>query len=503
MARTPTTDPDRAPRKLSTLDSFAIGISNVGPTLSVGVGLGVLVAVVGAQMPATFVLAALPMLGIAVAYAYLNREEPNCGTSYVWLRKAFNPWIGFLTGFIGVAASVVFLAYGAPLAGQITVSLIRAVGVHTIAGIQVDPSNNFQNTIVGLLWLALVTSLAVRGTQVAARVQVALVGIEIAIVGVIGVVAITVGKASPVRLEWFNPLQVPSPALLISGLVLTVYVFWGWDSAFNVNEETANPRQAARAGFATIIVVLAMFVFAAIMFLRALTSKELLHSGFLALPYLGGKLFGPAGEALAAVALLFSAVALLQAVVIAIARVTLSMGRDRTLGPVWAQLHPKHGTPARGTLLLAGIAAAISIAAATIGPLQTVITGLVSGIGILVSLIYGLGGLAAAWRFRRMLATSPGRAILTVILPFLSALTLFSLGGVFTWQEVASTNHWTFSATNGWFIVSVPLIIILLGVIAAAGARFWRRSPYFTDPNFVEFTVREPMPSPITNTRRG
>lgn len=472
----------RMPRVLSTLDGFAIAISNVGPTVSIGVGLGVLSSVVGAQMPIVFILAALPMLGIAASYVYLSREEPNCGTSYVWLRKAFSPWIGFLSGFVGIASSIVFLAYAAPLAGQITVSIAQSLGA------PVDPGNSLLTLLVGLGWLTLVTFLAIRGTEVAARVQTVLVAIEFAIVLGLGIVAMTAGTASPVRAAWFNPGEIASPGLLVGGLVLTVYVFWGWDSAFNVSEETTTPSQAARAGIGTIIAVLGMFLFASVMFLRALTPKELVDHGALALPYLGEKLFGPLGSAVAALALQFSTIAVLQAVVIATARIALSMGRDRTLGTVWTTLHPRFGTPARGTFLIAVISAVLAIGATAVGPLQTVIVGVVSAIGILISLTYGFGGLASAWRFREMLRRDPRRSLLTVVLPFLSALALFFIGGAFAWQQAVSTDHWAFDAANGWFLLTIPVAILVLGGAVAVYARFIRKPGYFIDPNFVDIT---------------
>lgn len=478
------------PRVLSTVDSFAIAVSNVGPTVSIGVGLGIIVAVVGAQMPAAFLLAALPMLGIAVSYVYLSREEPNCGTAYVWLRKAFSPWIGFVSGFVGIAGSVMFLAYGAPLAGEITLSIAQSLGL------PVDPLNSLLATIVGLAWLALVTFLAVRGTEVAARVQTILIAIEFLIVLVIGVVAISTGTASPIKAVWFNPAAIGSPGLLVSGLILAVYVFWGWDSAFAVSEETTNSRQASRAGIATILAVLAMFIFASIMFLRVLTPDELVKHGALALPYLGERLFGPVGATLGALALQLSTIAVLQAVVIATARIALSMGRDGTLGPVWTKLHPKFGTPAKGTILISASAAVLALGAMAVGPLQTVITGVVSGIGILVSLTYGFIGLASAWRFRGMLRTSP-RSLLTVVLPFVSALALLFIGGAFAWQQIASTDHWALDASNGWFLVSIPIVILVLGLGLAVFTRYVRKPAYFVDPDFRDITDRSPVAEPL------
>lgn len=468
-------DSEHMPRKLGTLGGLALAISNVGPTISVGVGLGVLSAAVGNQMPITFIIAFLPMMGIAISFVFLNREEPNCGTAYVWLRTAFSPWIGYLAGWIGVAGSVIYLSYGAPLTGQITVALAQALGLPGA-----DPASNVQNTLVGIAWLTIVTLLAIRGTDVAVRAQLVLVTLEILIVGGLDLVALGKGTASSVHASWFDPTNFPSSHTLAAGLVIAVYVYWGWDSAFNVNEETGSPKQAAKAGLITLLVVLAMFVISAMAFQRALTPHELHSQGALGLPYLGHVLLGDFGELIATIALFLSSVAVLQAVVIASARVTLAMGRDRTLGPVWTKLHPKFGTPALGTLLIGGISVALTLLSALLGPLQTVIYGVVTALGILVSLTYGAAGFASAWRFRGWLRTNPGKAMLAVVLPTLSAIALIALGCVLVVQNFQSTKHYVFAADNGWFLNSLPAAVIIIGLILAAYTKYVRKAPYFS-----------------------
>ena len=49
-----------------------------------------------------------------------------------------------------------------------------------------------------------------------------------------------------VRLDWFNPFSVGFTPLL-DGLLLGVFLFWGWDSGVSVNEETENAARRLRA----------------------------------------------------------------------------------------------------------------------------------------------------------------------------------------------------------------------------------------------------------------
>ncbi len=50
------------------------------------------------------------MLCIALAYYYLNRADPDCGTSFTWVTRAMGPRLGWLTGWAIVVADVIVMA---------------------------------------------------------------------------------------------------------------------------------------------------------------------------------------------------------------------------------------------------------------------------------------------------------------------------------------------------------------------------------------------------------
>lgn len=61
--------------------------------------------------------------------------------------------------------------------------------------------------------------------------------IEFVIVFGFGIVVMIVGMVLLVCVVWFNLGEIVLLGLLVGGFVLIVYVFWGWDSVFNVSEE--------------------------------------------------------------------------------------------------------------------------------------------------------------------------------------------------------------------------------------------------------------------------
>ena len=74
--------------------SIVLGVSSIAPVYALTATLGPTVTEVGLQMPAIFLAGFLPMLLVAYAYRELNRVAPDCGTSFTWTTKAFNPHVG-------------------------------------------------------------------------------------------------------------------------------------------------------------------------------------------------------------------------------------------------------------------------------------------------------------------------------------------------------------------------------------------------------------------------
>jgi APA family basic amino acid/polyamine antiporter len=104
-------------RRLGPLDASAIVISNV-----IGVGIFTTPGVVAAMLPNKAAMlsvwafgGALAFAG-ALAYAELAAWRPQAGGEYVYLREAYHPTAGFLTGwlsfFVIYAGTVATLAMG-------------------------------------------------------------------------------------------------------------------------------------------------------------------------------------------------------------------------------------------------------------------------------------------------------------------------------------------------------------------------------------------------------
>ncbi|MEU6089379.1 APC family permease [Streptomyces sp. NPDC047085] len=482
MSETPFgADPPAQPelrKSLSVLDGVAVAASSTAATTSIGIGLGVTAGVVGLHLPAIMLLAFLPILGIAGAFSRLNRVEPNAGNGYVWVGRSLSPWLGFMVGWVNFVASVAFLAYTTAVTGSALLQLAGDAGLHRIGSLALDPDSTAQTTAVGVVALAAVTLTAVTGVRTAARLQTWLLVFEYTVLlGFCGY-GIAAGP-HPFDLSWFDPFAIPSTSALAQGLLLSVFCYWGFDAAFTVNEEVRDPRDASRAGTITLVTMLGLFLFGSIAFQRVLSEGELAGHGAQGLAYFGDRLADQPLAALPLVALLFSAVASLQAGVIPAARGMFAMSRDRTLGPVWSRVSPRYGTPAAGTLLIGALATVVAVLSLVIPRLADMIMATVNAVGIVVALSYALTALAAAARFRSLLHEDWRQGVRAVVLPALSALALLGLGGYLGWSFYTSADHFEVSADNGWFLLLMPLVMIVSGFVVAAWAKWVRRSPYF------------------------
>ncbi|WP_342781569.1 APC family permease [Streptomyces piniterrae] len=490
-------------RSLGVKDGVAIAASSTAATTSIGIGMGALAAYAGRQTPALLLLAFLPILGIALSYARLNRSEPNMGSGYTWVGRSIGPWPGFLTGWVVLVGNVIFMAYTGAVTGSVVLQFLNKLGLRSVLGLELDPSSTGVSTAVGLVALVVVTITAITGVRSATRLQMGLLIFEYAVLLVFCGYALIVGD-QPFSLSWLNPFEIGSPTALAQGMVLAVFIYWGWDAAFSVNEETRSASDAARGGLIALVAMLGLFLVGALAFQRVMDADELIRNGPQALTFLGSRLAPEPWASLPLAALMCSAFASLQSSVIPTARGALAMGRDRTLGSIWQRVHPRYGSPAAGTLLIMAIAALLAVLAVGIPELNDMILTAVNSIGLTVALYYGLTALACAVRFRASLREGVVRALRDVVVPAASALVLFGLGGYLVVNYATMSDHFAANPDNGWFMLTLPALFVLLGLAVAAWAKWVRRAPYFRTGHGTDAdAITLPMDGPVGSTMDG
>ena len=109
---------------LGLISSVVIAVSSTAPAYSMAATLGLIVAVVGVHSPGTLIVSFLPMLCIAYAFRELNKADPDCGTTFTWVTRAFGPRAGWMGGWGLIAADVIVMASLSQIAGRYFLQLV-------------------------------------------------------------------------------------------------------------------------------------------------------------------------------------------------------------------------------------------------------------------------------------------------------------------------------------------------------------------------------------------
>ena len=228
---------------LGLISSTVVGVASTAPAYSLAATLGFVVVLIGPKSPIVTILAFVPMLLISFAYNELNKADPDCGTVFTWGTRALGPRTGWMGGWALVAADVLVMASLAQIAGQYVFLLVNANGIGS------DASSGWV-LLVGILWIVAMTYICYVGIEISANFQKVLLGIELTMLIVLSVVALVkvangtapAGHLTP-SWSWFNPFGVNFKAF-VDGLTLMLFIYWGWDTAVSVNEETRDPDKS-------------------------------------------------------------------------------------------------------------------------------------------------------------------------------------------------------------------------------------------------------------------
>jgi amino acid transporter len=411
------------------ISSIVIGVASTAPGYSLAATIGYIGQAVGAKGPIIVLLAFIPMLFISYAYKALNNVDPDCGTTFTWAARAFGRRTGWINGWVIVAADVIVMANLAQIAGQYSYQLL---GLDSLA------NNAWATTLLGCAWILVMTWISWVGIELSARTQVILLGVELltlAVFSVVCLIKVYAGHAGSLAIHpsfsWFLPFgDGMTFKALSAGFLLAVFIYWGWDSAVAVNEETDNrhvtPGRAAVLSTVVLLVTYVLVTVAAQAFAGVgdkgigLTNPDTIDDP---LTGIGEASLGSWGAKLLFIAILSSAAASTQTTILPTARTTLSMAAYKALPRIFGDVHPRYQTPTFSTWAM-GIASVLFYAVLTwLSP--GTLNDLIAAIGLLIAFYYGFTGLASAWVFRKEARSSAKDMWLKVILPLLGALILF------------------------------------------------------------------------------
>jgi urea carboxylase system permease len=353
-------------RSLGSFSSFAAGFSYISILTGVfqlfyfGFGAG------GPAFIWTWPLVFLGQLAVAACFAEMAGQFPLAGSVYQWSKQITKPLTSWLAGWIMsigaiVTAAAVAVAYQVILP-QVT-PFFQFVGGPDDVGVFTTPGGAQNAILLGVVLVVFCTTINIIGVRLMSRINNFGVAVELtAVVLLIIVLAFHIRRGPQVVFDTSGTADGHSLGYLGAFLVaalMSAYVFYGFDTAGALAEETVEPRRHAPR--AILRAITAAFVVGGLLMLVGMMAVGDIHASELStsgMPYL---VKSTLGDGLGNAFLVCSAIAITVcclAVQTAAIRMIFSMARDGRLpfGAALSKVSPRSKTPVLPALITGGLA---------------------------------------------------------------------------------------------------------------------------------------------------
>jgi basic amino acid/polyamine antiporter, APA family len=439
VTTTKTTAPSQnLERRLGPLDGAAIVVTNV-----IGAGILFFPVLIAASVPNAQLFLSTWLVGGALAfcgamgYAELAALRPRAGGEYVYLREAYGPLVGFLTGwtsfiagFAGAiaAAAMFFVLYlDRFIPGVNDATPFFAIPIPYV-GITVS-----RQTLMAIVVVWAFAFIHIRGLGPGRLASNILATGKVAAFLIFIALGLSIGAGSSANLSsGAGPVTVTS---YLSALVLVMFTYSGWNAAAYMAEEVRDPGRnlplALAIGTAAVV---AIYLLINALYLYVFPIGELMKIQGSLLDRVADRLIGARAGDIMGVVSLVSLAGSINAMTFVGPRVYFAMARDGVFIPAAAHVHPTYVTPSR------------SIIAQSIWSTLLILTGskdsLGNYVGFAITLFAGIAVAAVfVLRAREPNAPRPFKAIGYPITPaiFVIASLAIVLNAIYTNPRVTVT----------------------------------------------------------------
>jgi amino acid transporter len=449
------------PDAIGVTEDTVIGMAASAPAASIGLTIAGLAAVTAYGSGPIIILTAIPMLVIANAYRRLNLWAANCGASFEWVGRAIDPYLGFETGWLMVAAYILG-----------TISGVEVLAPTALAAFGSSSSSTWGNIAIDTALSLIMLVIAIIGIKITARTQLGMALIEYLILigfGIVGL-AFVLGHhpgTYQVTRGWLSPTGVGGLGSPAAGFLIAVYMFTGWDGSIYVNEETVRRRtNPGKAVMIAVVLLAAIYTLATVGLQGVVSPAKLQANAASALVYVAEAMGGGGWGKVMALSIALSAIASTGAGIVITARIVYGMAVKQVLPGFLSTVSRRYRTPVAATVLVGVFVIAITWIYLLATSVQNAFTDIVDATGLLYSAFYILTALATIVYYRRRILARPWDLVSLGVLPLAAA-------GFLGWIIVKSMLK--APATQNW-----PLLgIVVVGLILMVVARFGLRSPFF------------------------
>jgi amino acid transporter len=318
---------------------------------------------------------------VSLVTAELTTAIPVEGGFYRWVRAGFGGFWGFLAGWWNWSASwLLGGSYAVLFSDYLTAWFPSLVG--------------WKHYLVSLALISVLAYINIRGIQLVGIVATVL---EFSVL--LPILLLCLFAAS----KWhhnpfvpFIPPHVPPFQVFGVGLALGLWLYSGYEQLSSVAEEIEHPQRNYPRALAVVIPLsIATYFFPAFFSLAALGNWREWNTAYLsrAAELIGGGWLG----LLMTLAAMLGNISLLNATILTSTRMPSSMAEDGYLPPLFAQKHPKYGSPWFSIMISSAIYAALAFH--TFARLLTVY--------VLLRILVTVLTVLSAWRLRQTKPETP------------------------------------------------------------------------------------------------
>lgn len=430
-----------------------------GPLAGVAGYLAFIIYFGGIGAPLMLTIALVINLLFAVSFTAMSRYMPNPGAFYSYITAGLGRVLGLGGAFLAVFSYAIVI-----------------LGVYAFFGIISDQlvTNTFSGPHIAWYWYALIafiviTFLSYRNIAASARTLLVALAVELVMIVIFNTAVLINGGPQGRSLVPFDP-NVALQGNVGSALLFAVGLFLGFEATAIFREEVKRPlKTVPRATYIAVLTIGAVHVLTSWMLITAYGVDEAADvaqtnpSGMFLTAM--GRYVGVVGADIVSVLLITSTFAAVLATTNVLTRYLFSLGKDGVLPGFLGQVHPRHASPYKAAVVVAGAMLIGGIVIVVSGADPGIAYGSLAGVGgFAIIVIETITSIAVFVYFRRVGRVTGISTWQSVVAPILATL---SLGLV---VYLAFTNFSTLiggSVTLGIIFQIVVLAVLLAGVVLA------------------------------------
>jgi len=299
---------------------------------------------------AVWVFGGLLTLAGALTYAEMAAMMPDAGGEYVYLKRAYGPFWGFLYGWtqmwVAKSGSIATLATGFfyylanfnPALERVLFSIPVPLGP---GGGPLAVQTGQVLAIAVILALAVINYL---GVKVGGGVQIATTAAKLGLIALVIVIGLFGGSAEPVNFSTSIPAR-GGLAGFMAALVAALWAYDGWNNLSMVAGEVKNPqRNLPRALIFGTGLVMATYLLTNVAYFAVLPASEVAAHDRVASEMMR-RILGAPGAAAVSVAAMISIFAALNGSILSGSRVPYALAHDGLFFRAFGRVNEKHHTP--------------------------------------------------------------------------------------------------------------------------------------------------------------